>query len=105
MFKDKEISLLMRTRHRRIVLFHGAGLLRTGEIFLVSELMTGGDLAGLLMDAKRDFRWSQRLLVARDIAEGMAFLHKRELMHRDLKSFNVLLDGKGRAKIADFGLS
>ena len=44
-------------------------------------------------------------MIAKDIAEGMAFLHGRQMIHRDLKSLNVLLDARGRAKIADFGLS
>ncbi len=110
-FRDKEISLLMRTRHRRVVLFHGAGRLETtGEIFLVSEFMSGGDLMTWLSDG-RVFPFRERVDVARDIAEGMAFLHGKKLIHRDLKSLNVLLMGSrgrgrsARAKIADFGLS
>ena len=46
--------------------------------------------------------WSNRLQIASDIAEGMAFLHSRGLIHRDLKSLNILLDHTGKAKIADF---
>ena len=103
-FQDKEISLLMRTRHRRVVLFHGAGRLSTGEIFLVSELMRGGDLTNLLTGNLK-VPWNHRLVIARDICAGMAFLHGKSLIHRDLKSMNVLLDLNGRAKIADFGLS
>ena len=51
--------------------------------------------------------WSKRIQIAADIAEGMEFLHSRKppLIHRDLKSQNVLLSSDGRAKIADFGLS
>jgi len=51
--------------------------------------------------------WKSRVQIAADIAEGMAFLHSRKppLIHRDLKSQNVLLRSDGRAKIADFGLS
>lgn len=111
-FREKEISLLMRTRHRRVVLFHGAGRLeKTGEIFLVSEFMPGGDLRTWLSDG-REFSFRDRVDVARDIAEGMSFLHEKKLIHRDLKSLNVLMtvgrgksSGAPRAKIADFGLS
>ena len=51
--------------------------------------------------------WKIRIQIAADIAEGMEFLHSRKppIIHRDLKSANVLLDIEDRAKIADFGLS
>lgn len=106
-FREQEISLLMKTRHRRVVLFYGAGRLEnTGEIFLVSELMKC-DLRTRLDDTSEPFSFSDRRNVARDICEGMAFLHDRRLIHRDLKSLNILLEfgGRSRAKIADFGLS
>ena len=111
---DQEIMLLMRVKpHARIVLFHGAGRLKTtGEIFLVSEFMANGDLWDALAQRDPDtnkpkMRWEERIQVAADIAEGMNFLHSRKppLIHRDLKSQNVLLGRDGRAKIADFGLS
>ena len=109
----QELKLLMRLKpHERTVLFHGAGRVPgTGELFFVSEFMECGDLAEALK--KRDasdnpmLSWETRSQIAADIAEGMAFLHSRKppLIHRDLKSHNVLLRSDGRAKIADFGLS
>ena len=52
------------------------------------------------------WRWRWRCLqVSRDIAEGLAVLHRYGVLHRDLKPANVLLDNAGRAKIADFGIS
>ena len=109
----QELKLLMRLKpHERTVLFHGAGRVPgTGELFFVSEFMECGDLAEALK--KRDAQdnptlsWEARSQIAADIAEGMAFLHSRKppLIHRDLKSHNVLLRSDGRAKIADFGLS
>lgn len=42
--------------------------------------------------------------IAHDVAEGLAYLHP-SIIHRDLKPQNILLDGEGRAKIADFGIS
>jgi hypothetical protein len=87
---DKEIAVLMRTRHPRVVLFLGGGRLQTtGEIFLVSEFMQGGDLRQVLADrhiltGKSTMEWSHRLQAAYDIAEGMQFLHSKNLIHRDL---------------------
>ena len=49
--------------------------------------------------------WSMRLQCACDIAEGMEFIHSKGLVHRDLKSMNVLVDHSGRCKIADLGLA
>ena len=109
----QELKLLMRLKpHERTVLFHGAGRVPgTGELFFVSEFMVCGDLSEAL--EKRDAQgnptlsWKARSQIAADIAEGMTFLHSRKppLIHRDLKSNNVLLRSDGRAKIADFGLS
>jgi serine/threonine protein kinase len=81
---DQEIMLLMRTRHRRVVLFLGAGKIKlTGEIFLVSEYMDGGDLRNVITKSKNKItgestmKWSHRYMIAYDIAEGMEFLHSR----------------------------
>merc|ERR1711871_58496 len=76
-FSDKEIALLARLRHRRGVLFHGAGQLSTGQLFLVTEFMHGGDLRSTLDRNKHEnnLTWRNRVSIAKDIAEGMAFLH------------------------------
>merc|ERR1711871_747965 len=76
-FSDKEIALLSRLRHRRVVLFHGAGQLTTGQLFLVTEFMHGGDLRSTLDRNKHEnnLTWRNRVSIAKDIAEGMAFLH------------------------------
>ena len=104
-FRDQEIRLLMRIRHTRICFFLGAGRTDGGEIFLVTEYVPGGNLREVLDDLTIFLTTSRCLNIAKDIAEGMAHLHGRHLIHRDLKSLNVLIDGSGRAKIADFGLS
>lgn len=71
---------------------------------MVMELMPNASLHELLHSGKKlpcDIRYS----IARDIAYGLRFLHDRNVLHRDLKSLNVLLDGNLRAKLSDFGLS
>jgi len=80
-----------------------------GAVGLVMELMVGGSLYQVLHGGashpQRPTTDSRRLKLALDIADGMRFLHHSRVVHRDLKSGNVLLDSDGRAKIADFGLS
>lgn len=48
---------------------------------------------------------SERMIIAIDVARGLEYLHERNIIHRDLKSLNVLIDNRKRAKICDFGLS
>ncbi len=70
------------------------------RVFLVMEFLEGGDLGQL---RGRSFEsWSR---AADDVAAALEALHARGLVHRDLKCANVLLDGAGRAKLADFGLT
>ncbi|GMH74737.1 hypothetical protein TrST_g5911 [Triparma strigata] len=69
---------------------------------LVYEYCAGGSLHQLLADPSKPYEY---LSIALDIASGMAYLHSKNIIHRDLKSTNVLLDSNMRAKIADFGLS
>ncbi len=81
------------------------GLSLESPPLLVMELAEGGSLYHRLKDASQELPWVWRLRVLRDIALGLSVLHAHELLHRDLKSLNILLDAAGRAKLCDFGLS
>eukprot|EP00299_Pterocystis_sp_00344_P010669 c4830_g1_i1.p1 GENE.c4830_g1_i1~~c4830_g1_i1.p1 ORF type:complete len:899 (-),score=231.49 c4830_g1_i1:91-2415(-) len=111
MLNIEEISLMQRVRHPRIVLFFGAGTrvdAQSASLFVVTQFMAEGSLEGVLRKALNktlDLPWKLRLQYARDVAEGMAFLHDQKYLHRDLKSGNVLCEKGGRCKIADFGLA
>ena len=84
----------------------------TSPLSMIMEFVTGGDLYNFIHNPNIDIDWDIRLKIALDMANGMAFLHgiSPPLLHRDLKSPNVLIvDHKDHtpviAKVADFGLS
>lgn len=103
-----EVSLLGRLHHRNLVNLVGY-CVDKGEHMLVYEFMSNGSLANLLYgEGHRVLNWDERLQIALDISHGIEYLHEGAVppvIHRDLKSANILLDRSMRAKVADFGLS
>ncbi|CAD7696453.1 unnamed protein product [Ostreobium quekettii] len=101
-----EVKTLSQLHHRNIVQFYGA-CLELSSMFFVTELMRGGDLYTAIRHHQETMRW-ERLgkKVALDVALGLNYLHSQKppMMHRDLKSPNVLLSEEGVAKIADVGM-
>lgn len=69
---------------------------------LAYDFCEGGSLLSLLSDKSRYYEY---LPIALDIANGMAYLHAKQVIHRDLKPSNILLTRDHRAKISDFGMS
>ncbi|CAM9729911.1 unnamed protein product, partial [Ectocarpus fasciculatus] len=101
----RELEAMMRLRSLNTVNVYGAVTSLPDRMVLVMELLAGGDLLTLLRKSKKPLPEGQSRRIIRDICTGMAFLHSKSTVHGDLKSANVLLDGDGRAKIADFGTS
>lgn len=103
-----EVSLLGRLHHRNLVNLVGY-CIDKGQHMLIYEFMSNGSLANLLYNEKeRVLNWEERLQIALDISHGIEYLHEGAVppvIHRDLKSANILLDRTMRAKVADFGLS
>jgi len=102
----REVSILRALNHPNLVLFLGACL--TPRLCMISEFMFGGSLYDLLYKKKKVPDHTKRCVLALDIAKAMAFLHnhKPPIVHRDLKSLNILLDEKGEhAKVGDVGLA
>ncbi|XP_024519379.1 G-type lectin S-receptor-like serine/threonine-protein kinase SD2-5 [Selaginella moellendorffii] len=76
--------------------------------FLVYEFMPNGSLDSWIFGKGRYLDWSSRVSIAMDVARGLAYLHdscREKIFHLDIKPQNILLDGKMRAKISDFGFA
>ncbi|XP_024455809.2 leucine-rich repeat receptor protein kinase HPCA1 [Populus trichocarpa] len=105
---NSEIEVLTRVHHKNVVNLVGFCFER-GEQMLIYEFVRNGSLrdslsglSGIWLD------WRRRLKVALGAARGLAYLHelvKPRIIHRDVKSANILLDESLNAKVADFGLS
>lgn len=101
----KEISILKSCRDRHVLNFLGACIVE-GQIVLVTEFMESGDLWNALRKDHGLWSWYNRgKHIAIQVARGLHYLHKKRIIHFDLKSQNVLLSREGAAKISDVGLS
>ena len=104
----KEISLLQSIRHPNIVHFYGAGTCpSTNFPFLVLELVDLGSL-GSYLHKNFDLAWDIKISMALGCARGMAHVHSLNRMHRDLKSYNLLVAKTLvwpflNVKVTDFG--
>lgn len=99
-----EILLMAELKHKYLVAFLGVIEEASGIPSLVMECAEQGSLYDYL-GAHRDIAWSWRLRVADELARGLAYLHQKNLVHRDIKSLNVVLDEDFHAKWCDFGLA
>ncbi|CAL5206185.1 unnamed protein product [Lathyrus oleraceus] len=101
-----EIEIMLRLRHPNVVLFMGA-ITRPPHFSILTEFLPRGSLYGLLHRPKLVLDEKRRLRMALDVAKGMNYLHTSHppVVHRDLKSPNLLVDRHWVVKVCDFGLS
>ncbi|XP_049848484.1 LIM domain kinase 2-like [Schistocerca gregaria] len=109
-----EASILRSLRHPLIVLW--MGVCRCGDKFyLIQEYVSMGSLHSILTNHSIELSWAVCSKMALEISQATLFLHRKGILHRDLKAENVLVEGSeydlsttgffGRCKVADFGLS
>lgn len=96
----KELETMLHLRSPHTVHVYGAITSRVDCYILVMGLLPGGDLRALLNKAEEPLAKENARRIVRDICAGMAFLHRKGIVHGDMKSANVLFDGDGRAKVS-----
>eukprot|EP00002_Diphylleia_rotans_P006476 TRINITY_DN1583_c0_g1_i4.p1 TRINITY_DN1583_c0_g1~~TRINITY_DN1583_c0_g1_i4.p1 ORF type:complete len:2439 (+),score=398.92 TRINITY_DN1583_c0_g1_i4:197-7513(+) len=103
---DHEVGVMVELRHPNLVLYMAA-CVQPPNLCIVSELMSRGSLFDALHDDFVEIDISTKLSFLLDAAKGLQYLHLSSppILHRDLKSPNLLLDQKWNLKISDFGLS
>ncbi|XP_019239060.1 PREDICTED: serine/threonine-protein kinase EDR1-like isoform X2 [Nicotiana attenuata] len=101
-----EVRIMKRLRHPNVVLFMGA-VTRSPHLSIVTEFLHRGSLYRLIHRPNNQLDERRRLRMALDAARGMNYLHNCTpmIVHRDLKSPNLLVDKNWVVKVCDFGLS
>ncbi|KAL1317930.1 LEAF RUST 10 DISEASE-RESISTANCEUS RECEPTOR-LIKE PROTEIN KINASE-like 1.1 [Arachis hypogaea] len=103
-----EIQILTRLRHRNLVSLYGCTSRHSRELLLVYEYIPNGTLSYHLRgDTTKSstLTWPVRMKIAIETACALAYLHACGIIHRDVKTSNILLDNNFGVKVADFGLS
>ncbi|XP_062110036.1 LEAF RUST 10 DISEASE-RESISTANCE LOCUS RECEPTOR-LIKE PROTEIN KINASE-like 1.1 [Humulus lupulus] len=103
-----EIEILTLLRHKNLVVLYGCTSPRCTELLLAYEYIPNGTVADHLHGdcAKTSpLTWQFRLSIAIETASALAYLHASDIVHRDVKTNNILLDNNLCVKVADFGLS
>lgn len=98
----REGRLLARLNHPNIVTVHDFGLCN-GWFYLLMEFIDGVNLREAMKAGR--FTSAQALAIVPKICEALQFAHNEGVLHRDIKPENILLDARGRVKIADFGIA
>ncbi|KZV83949.1 Pkinase-domain-containing protein [Exidia glandulosa HHB12029] len=96
-----EILVMKESQHPNIVNFLESYLVKSTELWVVMEYMEGGALTDII--EHNQLEEDQISSICFETCKGLGHLHDQQIIHRDIKSDNVLLDAQGHVKITDFG--
>eukprot|EP01114_Cavostelium_apophysatum_P012739 TRINITY_DN291_c1_g1_i1.p1 TRINITY_DN291_c1_g1~~TRINITY_DN291_c1_g1_i1.p1 ORF type:complete len:760 (+),score=216.65 TRINITY_DN291_c1_g1_i1:90-2369(+) len=101
----KEFQIMSSIQNPYLVFFFGAVL--EPKMCMVMELCSRGSLYHVMSDLKNDLNWERTFSMAKEMVKGVDCLHSwtPQIVHRDLKSLNLMVNEKWHVKVADFGLS
>ena len=99
----RELSVARKLAHRNVVRIHDLGEHR-GQLYISMEYIEGRTLAALLTQRKR-LNATQFLVIFDQLCDGLAYVHSRGVIHRDIKPQNIMADKDGTLKLMDFGLA
>lgn len=99
----REIKLLQSLKHENIVSLQEV-MVEKNDCFMVFEYLSH-DLTGLLNHPTFKLEHSHKKHLAKQLFEGLDYLHRRGVLHRDIKAANILVSSTGQLKLADFGLA
>ncbi|GMI88041.1 serine/threonine/tyrosine kinase 46 [Hibiscus trionum] len=100
----QEVFIMRKVRHKNVVQFIGA-CTKPPNLCIITEFMSGGSVYDYLHKHKGVFKLPTLLKVAIDVSKGMNYLHQNDIIHRDLKAANLLMDENEVVKVADFGVA
>eukprot|EP01083_Nonionella_stella_P053827 142233_1 len=103
---QKEINILQKCKSEYIVNYRGSFRDRkNNNVWIVMEYCGAGSVSDLVTICRKTLTEEEIAVVCREMLFGLKYLHSKRLIHRDIKSGNVLLNADGHAKLADFGVS
>jgi serine/threonine protein kinase len=100
----QELYILREVQHTNVVRFIGA-CTKPPQFCIITEYMSGGSLYDFVHKQHNVLNLATLLKFAVDVCRGMCYLHERGIIHRDLKTANLLMDKDHVVKVADFGVA
>jgi len=102
---EREVDILKVLQHPKIVCYFGSCVIEESELWIMMEFCAFSSVHAILTKRRDPLSEKHIIAVLSDVVQGLAYLHSMGIVHRDLKSRNILIHSTGDIKIADFGVA